>query len=183
MTSSPFSKEGAALSQWGTLIDFLAVDRNVLEGFSCGNEELDRWFLAQASKDCCCGLCSCRVCNLYDRSVGGFFALSPSLISPKSVAGSLRGGINRQPIPAYLIGRVGVRTDLQGKGLGTALIHEALGIIMRVARETGGRLVLIDAKSEELASWYEHLGFRRLTDSPLRLVMKIHSIGRVLANV
>ncbi|MBM6908761.1 GNAT family N-acetyltransferase [Collinsella intestinalis] len=115
--------------------------------------------------------------------MGGFFALSPSLISPKSVAGSLRGGINRQPIPAYLIGRVGVRTDLQGKGLGTALIHEALGIIMRVARETGGRLVLIDAKSEELASWYEHLGFRRLTDSPLRLVMKIHSIERVLANV
>lgn len=90
------------------------------------------------------------------------------------------GGITRLPVPAYLIGRLGVRTDLQGRGLGARMVHEALAIIRGLSRVGGGRLALIDAKSEELAAWYEHLGFTRLKDNPLRLAMKMKRIERVL---
>lgn len=111
-------------------------------------------------KDCLCGMCSCHVCVLPDRSIGGFFALSPSSVLPESLSRGMSGGISRLPVPVYLIGRLGVRTDLQGRGLGARLVREALAVIRELARVGGGRLALIDAKSEELASWYEHSALR-----------------------
>lgn len=134
-------------------------------------------------KDCLCGMCSCHVCVLPDRSIGGFFALSPSSVLPESLSRGMSGGISRLPVPVYLIGRLGVRTDLQGRGLGARLVREALAVIRELARVGGGRLALIDAKSEELASWYEHLGFTRLRGNPLRLAMKMGRIEQVLDGI
>lgn len=83
-------------------------------------------------------------------------------------------------MPVYLIGRLGVRTDLQGRGLGSRLVLEALSLVRGLARVGGGRLALIEVKNEELAGWYEHLGFTRLRDNPLRLAMKMGRIERLL---
>lgn len=52
-----------------------------------------------------------------------------------------------------------------------------------LARVGGGRLALIDAKSEELASWYEHLGFTLLRGNPLRQAMKMGRIEQVLDGI
>lgn len=180
MTNSPVWEEQIPVAPWGVLRDYGAIPTERLEAFSCGNDDMDHWFKDQAMKDCLCGMCSCYVCVLPDRSVGGFFSLSPSTVEPKSLSRGMSGGITRLPVPAYLIGRLGVRTDLQGRGLGARMVREALSIIRELARVGGGRLVLIDAKSEELAAWYEFLGFTRLKGNPLRLVMKMKRIEQVL---
>ena len=83
-------------------------------------------------------------------------------------------------MPVYLIGRLAVRTDLQGRGLGARLVREALVFVRELSRVGGGRLAIIDAKTEELAAWYEHLGFTRLKGNSLRLAMKMGRIEQVL---
>jgi hypothetical protein len=42
---------------------------------------------------------------------------------------------------------------------------------MRVSAEVGGTALLIDAKGEAAAAWYETYGAVRLGDRPLSLVM------------
>ena len=178
--SSVFAEEQEPIAPWGVLRDYRRIPTELFDDFSCGNAVLDRWIRFQAMKDCLCGLCSCHVCVGSDRSVAGFFTLSPTSICPTDVSNGLRGGIKRLPIPAYLIGRLGVRTDLQGNGLGSRLLAESLRIVSSLARKGGGRLVVIDAKNEELASWYEHFGFTRLKDNPLRLAMKMKTVERLI---
>lgn len=168
------------MAPWGVLRDYRSVPQERVEIFSCGNDDMDRWFRDRAMKDCLCGLCACWVCLEPDHSVAGFFSLSPSSVLPADLSRGLRGGIERLSVPVYLIGRLGVRTDLQGRGLGSRLVLEALSLVRDLARVGGGRLALIEAKNEELAGWYEHLGFTRLKDNPLRLAMKMGRIERLL---
>jgi hypothetical protein len=42
---------------------------------------------------------------------------------------------------------------------------------MTVAQEVGGVALLIDAKSDHAAEWYERYGAARLLDAPLSLVL------------
>lgn len=55
------------------------------------------------------------------------------------------------------VGRLAVRPEMQGRGLGERLMREAEG----VARSRGSRRVNIDAFSEltRLVKWYESLGY------------------------
>jgi hypothetical protein len=39
--------------------------------------------------------------------------------------------------------------------------------------ETGGVLLIIDAKNEQAVSWYESYGAMRLDDTPLKLVIPL----------
>lgn len=174
-------EEQLPIPPWGVLRDYRVIPSERFEPFSCGNDDADHWIKDQALKDCLCGLCGCHVCVLPDRTVAGFFALSPTEIRPtEELSRGLRGGIECLPVPAYLIGRLGVRTDLQGNGLGSCLVREALRMALTLARMGGGRLVLIDAKNDDLARWYEHLGFTRLRGNQLRLAIKMSRISKML---
>jgi hypothetical protein len=44
---------------------------------------------------------------------------------------------------------------------------------LRVAEEVGGVALLIDAKSDRAAQWYESYGAMRLLDVPLSLVLPL----------
>lgn len=181
--SSPIWEEQVSVAPWGVLRDYKTIPSESFDSFSCGNDDMDRWFKMQAMKDCRCGLCSCHVCVMPDNSIAGFFALSPSSVQSESLSSGMSGGISRLPIPVYLIGRLGVRTDLQGRGLGARLVREALVFVRELSRVGGGRLAIIDAKSEELAAWYEHLGFTRLKGNPLRLAMKMRRFEQAINGV
>ena len=60
---------------------------------------------------------------------------------------------------------------VQGRGLGGALLWRALERCLAVAREAGGVALLIDAKSDEAAAWYERHGAVQLLDAPRSLVL------------
>jgi hypothetical protein len=62
---------------------------------------------------------------------------------------------------------------VQGRGLGGALILRAADRCLRVAQEVGGVAMLIDAKDERAAKWYESYGAVALLDTPLSLVLPL----------
>ncbi len=79
-------------------------------------------------------------------------------------------------IPAVLIGRVGVHTTQQGQGVGKLLLAHALKKAKQISTIGGVAFVVIDAKSDELLSYYQRFGFLP-TDVPYRLIMSVNSIG------
>jgi hypothetical protein len=65
--------------------------------------------------------------------------------------------------------------------LGGALLIAAGRRCIAVAEEVGGVALLIDAKSDRAAQWYEGFGAIRLEDAPLSLVLPLSTIAQAMA--
>ena len=65
--------------------------------------------------------------------------------------------------------------------LGGALLIAAGRRCLAVAQEVGGLALLIDAKSDRAAQWYEGFGALRLEDAPLSLVLPLGIIAQAMA--
>jgi hypothetical protein len=65
--------------------------------------------------------------------------------------------------------------------MGGALLIAAGRRCNAVAEEVGGVALLIDAKSDRAAQWYEGFGAIRLEDAPLSLVLPLSTIAQAMA--
>ena len=64
--------------------------------------------------------------------------------------------------------------------MGGALLIAAGRRCIAVAQEVGGVALLIDAKSDRAAQWYEGFGALRLEDAPLSLVLPLSTIAQAM---
>lgn len=79
-------------------------------------------------------------------------------------------------VPAILMGRLAVSLAHQGNRLGSALVADAF---LRSGRsEIAAYAMVVNAKDERAARFYEHLGFERLPDATLRLIRPLAGGGR-----
>ena len=93
---------------------------------------------------------------------------------PKDVAKKLpRRG------PLVLLGRLATSLATRGQGVGALLLVDALRRIVDVSRNVGVTLILVDAKDEAAASFYQHFGFVPLPDTPHRLALSVATARRV----
>lgn len=69
---------------------------------------------------------------------------------------------------------------MQGKGLGGQLLLAPGRRCLRASEEVGGVALLIDAKNEGVARWYESYGALRLLDSSMSLLLSLATVRRVL---
>ncbi|WP_027052202.1 hypothetical protein [Mesorhizobium erdmanii] len=113
----------------------------------------------------------------------GFYCLSPASIDFARTPAIARRGLGRYDVPVYRLGRLAVDRTIQGRGLGGGLLLAAGKRCMAVAEEVGGVALLIDAKGEQAASWYEGYGAVRLDDAPLSLVLPFAAIARAIATL
>jgi GNAT superfamily N-acetyltransferase len=82
----------------------------------------------------------------------------------------------RIPIPAHLIGQLGIHAAQQGKGYGRALLFDALKRSERQATESASFGVVVHALTPALATWYAGIGFQPFPDHPLHLIMSMADI-------
>lgn len=139
------------------------------KNFDCGNDEINRYLQTMASQHAKKGISQTHVLA-NDDTIRGFYTLS--VINLDNQQGMIKG----YPlfIPAVLIGRVGVALNEQGQGLANQLISHAMNQIKAISHIVGVAFVVIDAKTDKLADYYERLGFIRLLD--LRLVYPVGQI-------
>lgn len=150
----------------------LLDDHHTLESFRCGDGDMDHWFTRAALTEHRKGTCTVRLCLSPADDVCGFFALASHQIRGLD-APKLSGGL--ETVPATLLGRLGRDVALKDAAIGPILVMEALRAAVGGTDYVGSRLVVLDAKSEGLARWYEGLNFKRFPNSPLRLAMKMSS--------
>jgi len=137
--------------------------------FDSGSETLDRYFRERAGQDVRRRLASCFVAVDEKAEVAGFYTLAASAVSLETIAPQRAKKLPRYPqIPAVLLGRLAVAGKHQGRRLGAALVADAL--IRAASSEIAAHLVVVDAKDERAARFYEHLEFERLDGESLRLI-------------
>jgi len=107
----------------------------------------------------------------------GYYTLSPASLEYARTPGIVRRGLGRYEVPVFRLGRLAVASSVQGRGLGGGLLLSAARRCLAVAAEIGGVALLIDAKSERAAKWYESFGAVPLTDAPLTLVLPLKTIA------
>lgn len=97
----------------------------------------------------------------------------------------MRKGKNALAHLGLLLGRIAVRTDLQGSEarVGTLLLEHAIYRACEISKMVGGRFIVLDAKNEGLCAWYARHGFRSLRDSKLRMVLPIKDAHAMIAEL
>ncbi len=149
------------------------------KGFDCGEPALDQYLRRYARQNHENGGARTFVAveaNAPD-SILGYYTLSPASIEHTRTPEVVRRGLGRYEVPVFRLGRLAIARTIQGRGLGGGLLLAAGRRCIRVAAEVGGVSLLIDAKSERAAGWYEGFGAARLADAPLTLILPLRTIA------
>src|SRR5664280_1151608 len=153
-------------------------------GFACGVESLDRYFKMQASQDVKRKINGVFV--LVDprepSAVLGYYTLCATALAQGDVPEGARKHITRYPlVSATLLGRLAVVGHQQRQGLGALLLADAVKRAYASASSVGSSMLIVDAISEQAATFYEANGFVRLADS-LRLILPMQAIAKLVAS-
>jgi GNAT superfamily N-acetyltransferase len=133
-----------------------------LSTFDSGERVLDDWLRRRAWQNL--QMAASRtyvVCAAGTMRVAGYFALSMGQILAQETTGAMRRNMPRH-IPAVMLGRLAVDRACQGKGLGRALLADAVRRSLRAGSEVSARLVIVHAISSAAEAFYLHHGFTRL---------------------
>lgn len=151
--------------------------------FDCGNGELNTFLQkhARQSHDNGGAKTFCAIEDARPGKVLGFYSVVPSAITYDRLPSIVTKGLPRHKVGGFLLARIATLKELQGKGFGGQLLLAAGKRCLRVAAEAGGAVMLIDAKGEQAAAWYESYGAIRLEDTPLALVLPLKTIEATLA--
>jgi ribosomal protein S18 acetylase RimI-like enzyme len=136
--------------------------------FASGSVQLDQYFRKRVGQDMRRRFANCYVALDPEGDIAGVYTLAAGSISASAIDPKRAKKLPRYPdIPAFLLGRLAVAMAHQGKRLGGALVIDA--IQRATAWEVAAHFLIVDAKDETAARFYEHFGFGRLRDGGLRL--------------
>ena len=152
------------------------------DGFHCDVESLDAYLKSQASQDMRRKANAVFVLVPEDDPgrIAGYFTLCAFGLATGEVPEEARKNIPRYPlVSATLIGRLAVRKDLQGHGIGSILLAKALAKSYENAAVVGSSMVVVDAIDERAAGFYLAHGFIRLPES-MRLILPMRTIAGLM---
>lgn len=143
--------------------------------FDSGHDSLDEWLRRRARTNQVSGASrSYVVCD--EERVVGYYCLSSGALAATQAPGALRRNMP-DPIPMAILGRLAVDRNWQGKGIGAALLQDAVLRTAQAAHIMGIRGLLVHAISEEAKMFYEHYGFTAAPKNPMTLVMSLKGLS------
>lgn len=85
-----------------------------------------------------------------------------------------------EPIPVMVLGRLAVDRAHQGRGLGSALLKDALLRTLNAALIAGIRAVLLHSISDEAKRFYEKAGFSSSPVDPMTMMVTLADVEKAL---
>ncbi len=116
------------------------------------------------------------------RPIIGYFTIRPYEIDRDRLPQNLRAGYTHR-IGAYLLQKLAVATGHQGQGVGTTLLSEVLSRVIALIDQAAGVGLFVDAKHEDVVSFYTDLGFTRLAVDSLEIYMPKKTIEELLSKI
>lgn len=153
----------------------LLSDVHELDRFSCGKPVLDDWLRKRARANQVSGASRTYVVAEGNQVVG-YYCLASGAIAAAEAPGSIRRNMP-DPIPMAIIGRLAVDQEFQGKGLGPALLNDAVLRAHQASSIMGIRGVLVHAIDDPAARFYERYGFVGSPTSPLTLILSLKAFA------
>jgi len=136
--------------------------------FSCGYEPIDNFLKSSLSDQIKAGMIAAYVAVAEDcPAVLGFYTLGA--MGVRADLGSKKWRDSGVPdIPVVYLRVVAVRADVQGRGLGTALLIDAMKRCRGIADQMGAAAIVLDVLNDDHFErrwrFYADLGFKALDD-------------------
>ncbi|XDF33178.1 GNAT family N-acetyltransferase [Paracidovorax avenae] len=154
------------------LLDGSAHDRSQ---FSSGVPALDRYLREQVSQDIRRRVAACFVAVDDARRIVGYYTLATAGVPLDRLSDEVRRRLPRYAsVPAVRMGRLAVDVEFKGKGLGGALLIDALR--RAAGAEIPAAVLVVDAKDDQAAAFYAHHGFIALVDAPRTLFLPLATV-------
>jgi len=117
-----------------------------------------------------------------DVGIAGFYTLSMFSIALDEVPSDIAPRLPRYPdVPAALIGRLARAERMKGKGVGDRLVADALERIVEATRTIAAFAIVVDAKDDNAARFYQRFGFISLPKRRNRLFMLADTAAKGLS--
>lgn len=148
-------------------IEKLDAARHNRGGFHCGVPELDRFFKELASQHQRKHFSTTYVLIDGDnpQAILGYYSVSFGSLSLTGLSAAEQKRLPKHPVPAARIGRLAVDQGERGKGYGELLLQNAIKRCLAVRDEIACYALVVDAKDEIAARFYEKYGFSVCTDA------------------
>lgn len=150
-----------------------------LGSFDSGVAALDEWLKRRAAHNQETGASRTYVIRRKGQVVG-YYALANGAVTQAAATGRTRRNMP-DPIPVMVLGRLAVDKRLQGKGIGRALLRDAILRTVQAAAIAGIRAVLVHAISENAKRFYERSGFQPSPVDPMTLMITLRDAVKALS--
>ena len=148
--------------------------------FDCGSDPLNRYFRQQVTQDARRRVTACFVAVEQGKGVlAGYYTVASSSIPVTDLPDEVTRKLPRYPsVPAVRMGRLAVDRQFKGKGLGAAMLADALERSLKA--EIAAYALVVDAKDEQAAAFYRHHGFIALNDNRVALFLPLATTKELL---
>jgi GNAT superfamily N-acetyltransferase len=153
---------------------------HAVEGFDCGREELNRYLLRYAWPNQQAGASQTYI-GIADDAIVGFYTLAVGHVTHEDAPARLTKGLARHPVPIMLLARLAVDRRWHGRGVGRALLRDAMQRTLQAAEIAGIRAFAVHAKDEDARRFYEHFDFISSPVDPMHLFVLLKDVRRIVA--
>jgi GNAT superfamily N-acetyltransferase len=136
-------------------------EHDEVENFDCGDDPLNNYLKRHAwtnQEKISIGVTYVAIDEGAPRVVLGYFTLAMASVPRETFPKKYVRGLPHYDLPLVLLARLAVERRFAGRGLGRALISEALRVSLRAADEVGCRCIVTDAYRDRIG-WYARYGF------------------------
>jgi GNAT superfamily N-acetyltransferase len=153
-----------------------------VDAFDCGKEPLDRFLKRYALANQGASSAQTYVVCRGERRVVGYYSLTVGAVEHAEAPTRVGKGLARHPVPVMLLARLAIDKAQQRRGLGEALLKNALLRTAQAADIAGIRALLVHAKDDEARSWYEAFDFERSPTDPHHLFLLMKDLKALLGD-
>jgi GNAT superfamily N-acetyltransferase len=148
------------------------TDKHHIAKFDSGVAALNDWLNKRALANQVSGASRSYVVADETGHVIAFYALASGALALNEAPSGIKRNMP-DPIPMAILGRLAVDRRFHGKGIGIALLQDAVLRVQQAASIMGIRGILVHAISEDARRFYERLGFAGSPTQPMTLVLSL----------
>ena len=150
---------------------------HAVESFDCGSEALNRYIIRFALTNQSSGSAQTYVATLGEKVIG-YYSLAVGAVAHAEAPPRIVKGLAHHPVPVMLLARLAVDNAAKGKGLGAALLLDALARTLQAADIAGIRAVIVHAKDDNARRFYAHFDFDPSPTDPYHLYLLIKDLRK-----
>jgi GNAT superfamily N-acetyltransferase len=149
-----------------------------LNNFDSGEHSLNDWLRRKALKNQKSGASRTFVIGHHKRIVG-YYCLSAGAIAQEKAPKTFRRNMP-DPLPVLVLGRLAIDIKYHNKGLGSALLRDAMLRAVHVSDDAGIFAILVHALSEPAKQFYLSRGFIESPLQSMTLMMTMRTVISIL---
>ena len=150
--------------------------RHDRSGFDCGvqplNVSLKQYAWQNQKKGMVRNYVTCR-----GNRVVGYYSLAYGSVAQADAPPALTRGIGRYPIPVMILARLAVDLQEKGRGLGKALLKDAILRTLQASQIAGLKAIFVQAKGPDAERFYARHGFLPSPGNPWHLFFPLAPLG------